>query len=348
MLDEARHHHYIPQGYLRGFAHQRGVRQWYVHVTDLKQKRIYPTNTRNVCGERDFMRINIAGHAPDRVEKDLSVLETKWVEAIRRVAASGGFKGEDASLIMNLMALLAVRSPEMRENMRDFHERIAKRAMDMSLATKERWEGQMEQLRAANKTVHDDVTYEDVKAFYEGGQYTVTVGREYQIGMEFELMPAVLEELSKRLWTVYMTDGKHGEFVTTNRPLTLTYVDPSKVPPLMSRSPGFALNGTQVHFPLTRHAMLVGRWDRGGPWHQGAHVEAARDSFIGAVNAHMAQNSFGQVFSREKKIVYIDPLLSLRCDELLMQRFTTEPSPEELAEFQARCEEYERRSPESA
>ena len=343
MVKEARHHHYIPQGYLRGFAQRRGERQWYVHVTDLEQRRSFQTNTRNVCGERDFMRINIAGHAPDRVEKELAAFEKKSIEAIRRVAAGRKFEGEDGNLTMNLMALLAVRSPEMRESMREFHERIAKRVMDLSLATKQRWEEQMQQLRVAGKMVNDDLTYEDIKAFHTGGQYKVTVKREFQMGTEFQLMPTVLEELGKRLWTVYTTDGKQGEFVTTDRPVTLTYIDPSKVPASMARSPGFALNGTEVHFPLTRHAMLVGRWDRGGQWDRGGHVEEAHDTFIGAVNAHMARNAYGQVFSREKKIVYIDPLLNLRWDELLQQRYTTEPSPEELAEFQARCEKYERR-----
>lgn len=342
MADESRHHHYIPQGYLRGFAQQRTVRQWYIHVTGLEQKRNYSSNTRNVCGERDFMRINIAGHAPDRVEKDLSALETKWVEAIRRVAVTGEFKGEDAGHIMNLMALLAVRSPEMRENVRNFHERVAKQVLNLTLATKERWDGQIEQLRAADKAVNDNITYEEAKAFHESDEYSVTVAREYQIKMEFELMPAVLEELSRRLWTVCMTDGKHGEFVTTNRPLTLTYVDPSKAPAWMRHSPGFALDGTQIHFPLTRHAMLVGRWDQGGTWDQGARIETAQASFISAINTHMAKNSFGQVFSRERKIAYLDPLLVLRWDENLIQRFTEEPSPEELAEFHALCEEYER------
>jgi hypothetical protein len=342
MADIARHHHYIPQGYLRGFAQKRSGRQWYVHVTDLAQKRSYPTNTRNVCGERDFMRIDVAGHAPDRVEKDLSAFETKSVEAIRRVAASGKFEGEDATLTLNLMALLAVRSPEMRENMRDLHEKIANRVMDLSLATRERWKQQMEQLRDAGKAVNEDLTYEDMKAFHDGGQYKVTVKREFHMGAEFQMMPTVLEELGKRLWTVYTTDGKRGEFVTTDRPVTLTYVDPSKVPAWMRHSPGFALSDTEVHFPLTRHAVLVGRWDRGG------HVEEAHDSFIGAVNAHMARNSFGQVFSREKRIIYIDPLLHLRWDEVLLKRFMMEPSPEELAEFRARCEDYESRNPSSA
>lgn len=276
------------------------------------------------------MRVDMDGYEPDKIEKEMSPFETKSIEAIRRVASTGRFQGEDANLTLNLMALLAVRSPEMRENIRGFHERVAKQIMSVSLATRERWQGLMDQLRATGKLVNDSVTYEDMKAFVQRGEYDVTVAREYHIGTEFEMMSTVLEELGKRRWTVYTTDGKQGEFITTNRPVTLTYIDPSKVPRLMAYSPGFALNGTEVHFPLTWHAMLVGRWDRGG------HTEEAQQSFIAAMNSHMIKHSFGQVFSREKQVLYTDPLLRFRRDDKIVERFTTAPTEAELKEFQAR------------
>ena len=62
MSEESRHHHYIPQAYLKGFAHQQSKKNWQTHVTDLHQYRTYPTNVRNVCGERDFMRVDIEGY----------------------------------------------------------------------------------------------------------------------------------------------------------------------------------------------------------------------------------------------------------------------------------------------
>lgn len=164
MAEEARHHHYIPQAYLKGFALQRSERQWYTQVTDLSAQRTYTANVRNVCGERDFMRIEVDGHAPDAIEKEMSNFEAKCIDAIRRVAESGKFDGEDANLTLNLMALLAVRSPEMRENHRGFHEQVAKRVMDIALATKDRWEGQTAQMREDGVPVKD-VSYEEVKAF---------------------------------------------------------------------------------------------------------------------------------------------------------------------------------------
>lgn len=314
MADESRHHHYIPQAYLRGFAQQRSKKNWLTHVTDIAESRTYPTSVRNVCGECDFMRVEIEGHTPDKIEKEMSRFETRCIEAIRRVAETSKFEGEDANLTLNLMALLAVRSPEKRENMRDFHERVAKRVMDLTLETKERWESQTAQMRAKGISVNEDLTYEDMKTFHESEQYKVTVRREYQMGTEFQLMPTVLGELGKRLWTVYTADGTYGEFITTNRPVTLSFIEPDKVPPLFRHSPGFALKGTEVHFPLTRHAMLVGRWDRGG------HSEVAQQSFIAAVNTHIAWHCYGKVFSRQREFLYVDPRGKIFWDGNLLER----------------------------
>src|SRR6185312_3633213 len=187
MANEARHHHYIPQAYLKGFAQQRSERQWYTHVTDIAAQRTYTANVRNVCGERDFMRIEADGHAPDAIEKEMANFEAQCIGAIRRVAETGKFDGEDANWTLNLMALLAVRSPEMRENLRGFHEQVGKRVMDVALATRDRWEGQKARMRA-DGVLGDDVPYEKLKAFHESDQYKITLAREYHIGTEFKLM----------------------------------------------------------------------------------------------------------------------------------------------------------------
>jgi hypothetical protein len=314
MANEARHHHYIPQAYLKGFAHKRSERQWYTHVTDFSADRTYTANVRNVCGERDFMRIEVDGYAPDAIENEMANFEAQCISAIRRIAETGKFDGEDANSTLNLMALMAVRSPEMRENLRGFHEQVAKRVMDVALSTKDRWEGQTARMRADGVPVND-ATYEDVKSFHKREQYKVTLAREYHIGTEFKMMGTVLELLGHRLWTVYTTDGSNGEFLTTNRPVTLTYIDPENVPPLYRRSPGFGLTNTEVHFPLTRHAMLVGRFDRGG------HTEVANESFIAAVNTHMMWRSHGKAFSRLPEFVYLNPRdLTINRDGLLLEK----------------------------
>jgi hypothetical protein len=82
--------------------------------------------------------------------------------------------------------------------------------------------------------------------------------------------------------------------------------------------------------------MLVGRWDRGQPWDRPGYTEVAVPSFVAAVNMHIAKHSFGQVFSREKEILYVDGLLRIHHDSTLIERLFAKATPEEIAEFKAR------------
>ena len=172
-MAESRNHHYIPQGYLRGFGWKRGKHHMVV-VHDLQEKKTYETNTRNICSQRDFMRFEAIGREPDWLENEFGKLESKAAEAIREVAKLGVFDGENKNYILNLMALLAVRSPEQRENMREFQARVANRVMDLVLENKERWESQIKEME--EKTGKPSlVTYEEAKDFHVRGEYTIEV-----------------------------------------------------------------------------------------------------------------------------------------------------------------------------
>jgi hypothetical protein len=314
MPDEARKHHYIPKAYLNGFAEKRGRRQWHTNVTDLVRTCTYPTNTSNVCSERDFLRIDAEGHPPDALEKAMSNFESVSIPAVRRVAESGIFSDDDANLVLNLIALLAVRSPESRENFRKFHENVSKISIDLALSTKDIWEKQVARMGASGFSA-DGLTYEEIKARYKQDDYRVTLAREYQIGTEFKMLDSVLQFLYLRTWTVLKTDGPDSEFVTTNRPVTLTFIDPMKVPLLQRRSPGFGLPNTEVFFPLTRHAMLVGCFDRA------VTDRKIGRSHVAALNSHMIAHSYGKIFSRWKEFLYLNPVnQSVHQDGLLLER----------------------------
>lgn len=314
MPDEARNHHYIPKSYLNGFAERRGRRQWHTNVTDLVRTCTYRTNTANVCRERDFLRIDADGHPPDALEKAMSNFESVSLPAVRRVAESGDFADDDANLVLNLMALLAVRSPESREKFRKFHEDVSKISIDISLSSKETWEKQAAKMEESGFSTNG-LTYEELKARYKPDEYRVTLSRGYQIGTEFKMFDSVLQCLSLRSWTILKADGPDSEFVTTNRPVVLTFVDPMQVPLLYRHSPGFGLQNTEVFFPLTRQAMLVGRFKRAVTTRRIDRLQVA------ALNSHMIAHSYGKVFSRRKEFLYLNPLdHSVQQDGLLLER----------------------------
>lgn len=329
-MSEARNHHYIPQGYLRGFGWKRGKHHMVV-VHDFQTKRTYETNTRNICAERDFMRFEAEGREPDWLEVEFGKLELAAVEAIRDVAKSGIFGGTNKNLILNLMALLSVRSPEQRENMREAHAQVAERVVGLLLEDKERWEAQIKEMEEATGKP-SLVTYEQAKEFHERGEYTIEVARERHIQTEASLFNTVLQLLGRRRWTLYLVPGDYGEFITTNRPVVLAYIDPQKVPVYLRHSPGFGLENTEVYFPLTKHALLFGRWDGNE-----TTISPANQSFVGAMNNQMIQHSYGLALSSTRRVLYCDPLMRLRWDDKLIYSFTTPRSAEELADLQLRA-----------
>lgn len=75
-MTESRNHHFVPQGYLRGFGWKRGKHHMVI-VHDFKEQKTYEANTRNVCAQRDFMRFDFNDRAPDWLENELGKLESK-------------------------------------------------------------------------------------------------------------------------------------------------------------------------------------------------------------------------------------------------------------------------------
>jgi hypothetical protein len=325
-MAESRNHHYIPQGYLRGFGWKRGKHHMVV-VHDFQEKKTYETNTRNVCAQRDFMRFEVKGRKPDWLEEEFGKLESEAVAAIREVMKSGVLDGENKNYILNLMALLAVRSPEQRENMREFQARVAQRVMDLVLEKKERWESQIKEVEETTGKP-SLVTYEEAKDFHRRGEYTIEVARERHIQTEIDLYNSVLQLLGQRKWTLYLVPGDYGEFITTSRPVVIAYIDPEKVPSYLRHSPGFGLKNTEVYFPLTKHALLIGRWDG-----DEKTINPVNQPFVGVMNSQMIQHTHGLALSSAREVLYHDPLMRPQWDDKVIDRFTAPPSEEEMTQF---------------
>lgn len=314
MANEARHHHYIPQCYLRGFATGSGKRAR-LTVANLDAQEFFETKPRNVAGVRDFNRIDIEGFKPDALEGMLSNFEGEVATAIRNLSASHKFEGDDRNTVLNLVALLSVRSPQMRENIRQFEEKIMKNILALSLATKERWESQLKQMEEAGKGIKDPVSYEDMVKSFNGDEYTIKMNNEHYIALEMKTHDTVLKVLSERKWKLYTTTEEIGYFVTTDRPVVLTWNHPEKIPPMMRHSPGFGREDTEVLFPLTKEMLLLGSFEGEDG------TEATNDILVAVLNTKMIQQSFGQVYAPKKTFPYLGPDRMPYHDRHFMERF---------------------------
>lgn len=314
MANEARHHHYIPQCYLRGFAVGSGKR-CRITVANLESQIFFETNPRNVGGVRDFNRVELEGFKPDALEGMLANFEGQVATAIRNVAQSSKFEGDDRIAILNLLALLAVRSPENRENFRQFEEDVMKKMLGLSLASKERWEAQMKAMKKAGKGLKEEISYEEVRAFYEADQYDILMNNEHHLSLEFKGFEAVLPLLVARKWKLYTTTEHEGCFITTDRPVVITWNHPEDIPVMMRDSPGLGMADTEIQFPVTRDHLLIGAFEG-----EDGTVTATTQLVAGA-NLRMIQHAFQQVYSPKKVFPYIGPDLQFHHDRQFMERF---------------------------
>jgi hypothetical protein len=320
MSTEARHHHHIPQFYLRGFAANTGKGDYKLTVANVAAGRFFETNPRNVGGKRDFNRIEIEGHPPDALEQKLAGFEAEVAESLRRVAESQKFAGDERRNVLNFIALLAVRSPQMREHVRKMQEELMKKMLSISLTSKQRWEQQEAKMIAAGKGPppgEPRLTYEQVKEFHEHGEYDILLNRGYHIGLELRTHDPVLRALAARKWTLYTSDDTAGCFVTTDRPVMLTYVKPMEVPLFHRNSPGFGVPETEVMFPLTQHMTLAGMFEGG------ESIVKANTHIVAQANTKMIHGSFGQVYMPKRAIPHLGTDMKTYHDENFMERYRT-------------------------
>jgi hypothetical protein len=294
----ARNHHYLSQCYLKGFA-DGGGKASKLTVFDLKQKKYFTTTPRNVGAIRDFNRINADGVDPNILEGSLSSFETKAATALKKLRDGASFDGDIREVTLNLVALLAIRSPQMREHWRNIQAQIAERIMDLTLFSKERWESQTQKMVEAGAKVNENVTYEDVKQFYESKQYTIEIPRECHIRMEFVGVDAILPTLLARKWLVVRATGRTGPLVTSDHPVSLTWNEPDKVPRLYRDSPGFGLKGTEVYFPLSSNAALIGEFEG----HEGV-IDGTKE-LVAGFNSQILRFTYKQFYSPKLSFYFL-------------------------------------------
>lgn len=257
-LMTARNHHFVSQCYLRGFTHGR-QRQSQLKVIDRERRNHFSTPARNVGAERDFNRVEIEGLAPDALETAYSGFEGLLAPALERIERARNLENEeDRIILLNFIALLAVRNPRFRGKMQAAQEHTMRIAASMMVHSKEHYEAQIKQAKASGHIDDGEIaSYEEMKRFIDNGEYDIAIPRENHIGREIDLHQTVLECLIGREWIVIATQDAAG-FVTTDHPVCLRWIDPPAKPSIYG--PGFGVAGTEVLFPISKNLLAVGRF----------------------------------------------------------------------------------------
>jgi hypothetical protein len=293
----ARLHHYMPQCYLKGFAKYRDKPKLF--VVDAKERSAFRTSPANVAAERDFHRIDVDGIAPDAIENAFSAFEGELSQALARVIKSRSIsQKDDRARLFNLIGLMSIKNPRLRETIRDFHERTAKQIMALVTATPERWASQMQKAKDAGFVGADkDLSYEEARKFVEEGKYRVNVLAARHLELELKTFDSILPLIFRRNWLLLKAPAKSTGFITSDHPSCLMWSD------LKIRRgfypPGLGLGGTQVLFPISNELAAMGAFEA-----EEGEMEAD-ERLIAEVNGAIIVNSRRQIYARDDDFAYI-------------------------------------------
>jgi hypothetical protein len=288
-----RKHHYVPQFYLRGFVGEKDQ----LFVIDRPSERTFRTPPKNVAAERDFNRVEIEGMDPDAVEKALAEFEGKVAPALERIKEAKSLANkDDRDALMNLISALTIRNPRIRSTINDFIGELAQKAMESGLATEERWNSQVAQMKKAEGA---NVSYADMKKMVEERRHKIEVAKEFNVAVELDQHDGLVQHLGNRKWQLIVANEGSGGFVTTDVPVCIQWAD-GKDHGIYS--PGFGVAGTEVIFPLSTKLALRGTFE-------GEENVVEGDIFtVGSINSAVISNCNKQVYAHDHSFHFMRPL----------------------------------------
>lgn len=292
----ARHHHFVPRGYLAGFTDD-GTRDGRLFVSDLVSRSIFQTRPRNVAAERDFNRIDADGQDPDALERALGEFEGRAASVIRGIRESGELPtDEELSYVINLMALFVVRNPKSRRNMNAARRHEVRIIGDMLISNRRLFEHQVAKAKEEGFIQKDaDVSFEEMRKFIKDDQYTVEVSTGESLLLELGIFKSTLEMLGSRYWSLITAATDSPDFVTCDHPVAVIFKNSKMRGPI-----GYGLPRTEVSFPLgTRYALLGVLEDPLQP------RLTANAEQVAAINSRTVHHADRQVYSKTESVLIL-------------------------------------------
>ena len=301
----ARSHHYVPQGYLGNFT-DTCTKEGKFFVLDVNSDHSFKTSPANVATMRDFNRIDIDGYSLDFLEKEFSKIENGAINAIRNTVVDGKLRNhEDFTFIMNLICLLAIRNPTLRQSFNNSRETVLNLMADMLVSDKETWEKKFKAESNKEVAVNNEITFERMKEFVKGRKYKIEFNSESNLRYELKVFGEILLLLGSRKWSLIVAPAEGPEFICSDHPVTLVHKK-NQTGPL-----GFGLKNTEVFFPLSPNLGLFGVFE--SPLKS---IIQAAPEFVAILNSRTLINAKRHVFSRFKTffMTFNGEVSEINCD----------------------------------
>lgn len=266
MSDVSRHHHFLPQCYLKGFAEEVNNKPR-LHVIDIVEQRRFETHPRNVGAQRDFNRADVEGLPLDAFEKGFSRFEGQVAPVLVGIENSEKLPtGLDMTALINLVAMLAVRNPQIRNNIERSQNELMKRVMELALSTPES----------------------------EEGNYDIVYDHGYHLQLELGAIDAILPYLFDRKWSLYISDG--GNFVCSDHPVVIVSKMGTGGHPY---GVGFGMTNTEITMPINRRMAMSGMFEGESDVHR-----VGKD-VVAAINARTISAAEMQIYAYGPDFKYL-------------------------------------------
>lgn len=292
----ARNHHFVPQGYLRRFCRHRDKPRLF--VADLKSRRAFHASTRDVGALRDFHAIDIEGHPPDALEAALGQFEGQVAAALDRIIAARQITDdEDRALLLNLVGLLAVKSPRHRENFRAFKESVIRKMLTIVTSKDDIWQAELRKAKevGVDLAAHG-MTREQLHDFAQRGEFKIGFAPGYHVGIELQAFDRVLPVIADRQWSLLRAPLDSQGFVTSDHPACLQWADPASS--TGAYPPGLGMKETLLLFPISPGLAWLGSFERE------ARVVDIGEDRVQAFNATVISFAERQVYGRDGDCEY--------------------------------------------
>jgi len=296
MSNVSRHHHYVPQFYLAGF-NESGEKNGSLCVTDLVEEKCFVTSPKKVGAKRDFNRVDVPGVKMDALEKAFSRFETEVAPVLAQVIEDRELpKNEDMSILLNFVALLGMRNPQIRSNFAEAEREVLRKMAHLMVGDKERWEAVLEQFREENSEIDlPEVSYEEMKEFVEEERYEIEFKHGHHSALELDALDAVLPYLFERKWSLLIAREGEGKFICSDRPVVLNSKGEGKSP----YGVGLGTPNTELTMPLSKCLALLATFE-------GPPRKVRVDRFvIGAVNSRVIGSCNRQVYAESEDFEYL-------------------------------------------
>lgn len=256
MQNQPRKHHYVSKFYLAGFT-KSGTEDGELYVLDQRQRKRWKSTPAKTAHKRNFHAIATRPDAdPMVVERALGDIETKCSRVISCIIEQRKLPtGEDLDILINFVALMAVRVPAIRNTISDFIDDVVKKLTRTMLGSEQGWQEFKRAYEASSQEA--DFTREEMKAFVDSDDYTVNFERSWHVGMMLELGSKLVPALVQRKWSISIAEDEAPDLICSDRPVCLTWYT-SESPPL---PPGFAHQDTAVIMPISRRIAIAGTFE---------------------------------------------------------------------------------------